>query len=175
VVHLKDETEFPAIYVYGRREVEDLFRLGRTEDVVALVSIGDVLQEDPWFLEDACDQGIEVLRLEFEDVERPDREGPDEDDAELLVDFLEEILPRVCEGGVLLLHCEVGKSRSGAAAALAWMMVLPNAPPNKVASLLLQDRPVVDPNTLLLELGTPMTGRKPKFAHRLLRALEKQR
>lgn len=170
------ESNFPSIYVYGLHETEELFRLGRTERIVAMISIGDVLQEEPWFLEEACDQGIEVLRLEFQDTEKPDEGGPDEEDAEALVTFLKEVLPIVQEEeGVLLLHCQVGKSRSGAAAALAWMLALPNAPPNKIASVLLHDRPQLDPNKLLLRLGTPLTGRRAKFAHRLQAALGKQR
>lgn len=161
--------DLPAIYIYSRPETDELFRLKRTGNVLAMISIGDRDQGDPWFLEEACEQGIEVLRLEFDDVDEGDRNAPDEEDVQYIVDFIREMLPRLeQESGILLIHCEAGISRSGASAALAWMMALPEASPEEVAALLLEDRPGVWPNAFMLEMGAPLVGKDDEYVHAVL-------
>lgn len=161
--------ELPSIYVYGREEVGELFERGNTDHIAAMISIGDIDQGDPWFLEEACEQGIEVLRLEFDDVLEGEENAPDEEDARLIVEFLREVLPKIKEeGGVLLIHCEVGISRSGASAALAWMIELPEASPEEIAALLVKDRPQIYPNEFLLEMGASLIGKGVEFASTIL-------
>jgi predicted protein tyrosine phosphatase len=166
--------ELPAIYVYGRMETDELFRLGRTDNVLAMISLGDKGIGDPWFLEDACDQGIEVLRLEFGDVLEGEPDAPDEEDMRLIVDFLEEVLPRLeKEGGILLIHCEAGIARSGASATLAWVLTLPDATPKEIAELLVEDRKQIYPNEYMLEMGLPLVGKDPAFGEKLLEEIDK--
>jgi predicted protein tyrosine phosphatase len=148
--HSQNPADAPCIRVLSRLEMDAYFRAGGLDDVHALVSIGDPGQSDPWFLEGAAAQGVEVLRLEFLDTDDADDPGaPDAKDIQLLTDFLDEVVPDA-EDACIFIHCEWGIYRSGAAAQIAYEQL--GFLPVHALDMVREDRPQADPNTLMMDL-----------------------
>lgn len=143
------------IQVMSRVEAERIFREHREGKYAAMISIGDPGSYEPWFVEEAAARGLEVLRLEFEDVEDLRLEwkkggAPDREDVRMIVSFLDEVLTGIGSQCVLI-HCEMGISRSAAAAVLGWELLGYSF--DEAVAKTLEGRPIADPNTLMLELA----------------------
>jgi len=136
------------IHVRSRFEANRIFERGREGRYAALLSIGDPGSE-PWFVEEAADRGLEVLRLDFEDeVSGPG--APDERDVQMITDFLDEVLTGIRDKCVLI-HCEMGISRSAAAAVIAWKLL--GYDEDEAVDKVLRGRPLASPNQLMLDLS----------------------
>lgn len=141
--------------------VEADILLKHPEDVVALISIGDVDSEEPDFVEAT---GVPALRIEFDDEwDFRKKAAPDKGDVKTIIDFLNEVLPSVDDDNCLVIHCNMGWSRSTASALIAWAMLLGKGREKEAMANLLDSRSIAMPNRLMVEYADDLLGHKGRL------------
>lgn len=147
--------EEPCIRVLSLPEAAAHIAMGNV-DVGALISIGDPATPEPDFVEGV---GVPALRIEFTDVEDPEEPGaPDEGDVGTIMAFLLDVLPDLGDS-CLVIHCNLGWSRSTAAALIAYSMALGSGREAEAMERMLEVRPIAAPNLLMVEYADKMMHR----------------
>jgi predicted protein tyrosine phosphatase len=148
----------PCIHVFSRFDLEAHLRAEGFDEIGGLISIGDPAGSEPWFVEEAAENGVEVLRLEFTDVADADDPGaPDEAAVGHLLAYLMDVLPDL--DGCLYIHCEWGVSRSTAAALVAFSMAFGPGREPEAAAHLVEIAPQAEPNLLMITYADHMMHR----------------
>jgi predicted protein tyrosine phosphatase len=150
--------EEPCIHVFSRLDLETHLHADGFDEMGGLISIGDPDGSEPWFVEEAAANGVEVLRLEFRDVEDPKLSlPPDEAAVGHLLAYLMDVLPDL--DGCLVVHCEWGVSRSTAAALTAFSMAFGPGREPEAAAHLVEIAPQAEPNLLMITYADHMMHR----------------
>lgn len=153
--------DFPKTLVCSlSRAGKYLMSTSRNQDIIALISIGDVGQKKP--------AGFHYprpkIRLEFDDVEAENTiyTAPTLKDIQYLVNFAEKFRGR---NGRILIHCFAGVSRSSAAGFIVNCVFFgPGREEDAMKRTLegcLEKR--VDPNTLMISYADQILGRNGKM------------
>lgn len=146
----------PDIRICALHEVRE--HIDWATHVVSIIQEERVRDLPPW--EQAP---VRVLRLVFDDVQHLDRlrrkqgtdRGPQERDVLQIIRFARELPP----GARLLVHCEAGISRSGAAALTVLAALEPHTPVESLLERLARQRPEMHPNLVLVTHADRLLGR----------------
>lgn len=104
----------------------------------------------------------ERLERQFDDVSYPTRfyQAPSRADVEAILTFAKAIDPAAHK---VLVHCVAGISRSSAAATLILLQAHPDQTADQIFDEIVRIRRPASPNSLMLELGGDILGRKDEL------------
>ena len=126
-------------------------------DVKSLVSIGDPGEQRPL----GFDRPANVLRLEFHDtVLVSDHYGPKAEDVARIIAFAPDVARA---GGLCVVHCAAGISRSTASGIVLLSAILGPGHEQRAASEVLRLVPDAIPNTLIIRHADRLLSRQGKL------------
>jgi predicted protein tyrosine phosphatase/ribosomal protein S18 acetylase RimI-like enzyme len=148
------------IEVVSRAEAGDILcSPQRCADVICLVSIGDPHDELPLGFENVGRR----LRLTFADHEDGEY-GPTEEDVRRVIELAESLRS---VAGKVLIHCEAGISRSSAAGLIMYAYWLGAGREREALERVLAQRPIAQPNRLMVSLADRLLGRGGRLVEAL--------
>lgn len=150
----------PHITTKSLKSAQLLLSVDKGREIKKMISIGDPAERMPG----GSSKVQDVLRLEFRDDDRKNlsEAGPSKAVVLEIINFAQKAKEEAY-GGIWLIHCHAGKSRSTATAFICYSVLLGDGKEEKALDLVYHDNEEAFPNDLLVEYADDLLGRKGKM------------